>query len=102
MKYLVLVFFIFCSQNVSFSSNLNVALEKLDTFKLKEGDLLFQDSDCGPFCDAIEKVTFGINDSKFSHIGLVIEDQHGELVVLEAISKGVILTPSRIIYQSQF
>ena len=60
---------------------------------MKEGDLLFQDSDCGPFCDAIEKVTFGINQAKFSHIGLVVKNKNGELVVLEAISKGVIETP---------
>jgi len=26
-------------------------------FKLQSGDLLFQDGDCGPFCEAIEKVT---------------------------------------------
>ena len=64
-----------------------------DSFLLKEGDLLFQDSDCGPFCDAIEKVTFGINQFKFSHIGLVVKNQKEELVVLEAISKGVIETP---------
>ena len=54
--------------------------------------MLFQDSDCGPFCDAIEKVTFGINQSKFSHIGLVVKNQKEELVVLEAISRGVIET----------
>ena len=70
-----------------------VEKELQDTFQLKEGDLLFQDSDCGPFCDAIEKVTFGINNSKFSHIGLVVKNKNEELVVLEAISKGVIITP---------
>ena len=32
------------------------AAKLLQTFPLLEGDLLFQDSDCGPFCDAIEKV----------------------------------------------
>ena len=68
-------------------------LSHQDTFKLQEGDLLFQDSDCGPFCDAIEKVTVGINQAKFSHIGLVIKNKRGELVILEAISKGVIETP---------
>jgi hypothetical protein len=70
-----------------------IQIETKDSFKLKVGDLLFQDSDCGPFCDAVEKVTFGINRAKFSHIGLVIANQAGELVVLEAISQGVIETP---------
>lgn len=78
-----------CSANSSF----NNAIEQRDTFKLKEGDFLFQDSDCGPFCEAIEKVTVGIDQAKFSHIGLVVKNQEGDLVVLEAISKGVILTP---------
>ena len=71
----------------------NIKTDQKDTFHLKEGDLLFQDSDCGPFCEAVEKVTFGINNAKFSHIGLVVKNQKGDLVVLEAISKGVIETP---------
>jgi hypothetical protein len=58
----------------------------------KEGDLLFQDIDCGPLCDAIEEVTVGIDGAKFSHIGLVVYDS-GSVFVLEAISKGVVLTP---------
>jgi len=66
--------------------------ESPDTFSLREGDLLFQDSDCGPFCTAIEKVTFGHKGAKFSHIGLVIKE-NDKLKVLEAISAGVVLTP---------
>jgi uncharacterized protein YycO len=62
-------------------------------FDLKPGDLLFQDSDCGSFCDAIEKVTFGVNGGKFSHVGMVVRnDSTGQLVVLEAISEGVVET----------
>ena len=76
----------------SFSSIQNNTTEQ-DSFQLQEGDLLFQDSDCGPFCDAVEKVTIGFEQAKFSHIGLVVKNQKGELVVLEAISKGVIETP---------
>ncbi len=60
-----------------------------DTFVLKPGDLLFQDIDCGEFCDAIEKVTFGVGNANFSHIGLVATDKNGKLMVLEAVSKGV-------------
>lgn len=62
-------------------------------FELQEGDLLFQDSDCGPFCDAIEAVTEGVEGYDFSHIGLVMKDADGDLKVMEAISKGVVLTP---------
>ena len=39
------------------------------SFKLKNGDLLFQDLDSSPLCDAIEKVTSGFNNLNFSHIG---------------------------------
>ncbi|RMG80163.1 MAG: hypothetical protein D6714_15180 [Bacteroidetes bacterium] len=64
-----------------------------ETFHLKAGDLLFQDLDCGPFCEAVEKVTFGVDGAKFSHIGLVVpDDSTGQLVVLEAVSAGVIET----------
>ncbi|MDW5287659.1 YiiX/YebB-like N1pC/P60 family cysteine hydrolase [Formosa sp. PL04] len=62
-------------------------------FQLEEGDLLFQDGDCGPFCDAIEAVTKGINDYNFSHIGLVMKNEKSELNVMEAVSSGVVLTP---------
>ncbi|MEL7020789.1 MAG: YiiX/YebB-like N1pC/P60 family cysteine hydrolase [Bacteroidota bacterium] len=62
-------------------------------FSIREGDLLFQDSDCGAFCDAIEAVTVGINDWEFSHVGLVMRSDSGTLKVMEAISAGVVLTP---------
>lgn len=63
-----------------------------DAFIPVEGDLLFQDIDCGPLCDAIEEVTVGINGAKFSHIGLVVH-KGSEIFVLEAISAGVVFTP---------
>ncbi len=61
-------------------------------FDLEPGDLLFQDSDCGPFCEAIEKVTFGVGGSKFSHVGMVVPDNDNTLVVIEAITSGVVET----------
>ncbi len=70
-----------------------IAITPIDTFPLQIGDLLFQDSDCGPFCDAIEKVTHGINGAKFSHVGLVVKDPSNRLQILEAIGRGVVLTP---------
>ena len=62
-------------------------------FKLQAGDILFQDSDCGPFCESIEKVTFGYKGSKFSHVGMIIPAENDELMVIEAITAGVVITP---------
>lgn len=70
-----------------------VACQNEPTFELQEGDLLFQDGDCGDFCAAIEAVTDGVNDWEFSHVGLVMKDDNNELKVMEAISAGVVLTP---------
>jgi len=42
-------------------------------FELKVGDLLFQDLDSSPLCDAIETVTPGFQGASLSHIGIVIE-----------------------------
>ena len=60
-------------------------------FQLQEGDLLFQDLDVSPLCDAIELVTTGYKGANFSHIGLIVSD-NGRLKVLEAIPPKVILT----------
>lgn len=74
---------------------------QLNSFTLHEGDLLFQDIDCGPLCDAIEEVTVGIDGAKFSHVGLVV-NRSGELYVLEAISTGVVFTPVDDFLQRSF
>ncbi len=58
---------------------------------LRAGDLIFQDLDCGPLCDAIEKVTDGVGGKDFSHLGLVVASGD-TLAVVEAIGKGVQLT----------
>ncbi|MDX5347395.1 MAG: hypothetical protein LPK19_09115 [Hymenobacteraceae bacterium] len=63
------------------------------TFALQQGDLLFQDLDCGPLCDAIEKVTAGHNGSTFSHVGIVVVGSAGKVMVLEAIGDSVQQTP---------
>ena len=44
-----------------------------EKFELMIGDILFQDLDSSPLCDAIEKVTPGFNNYNFSHIGIVVE-----------------------------
>ncbi len=59
------------------------------SFVLQPGDLLFQDLDCGPLCDAIEKVTTGYQGANFSHVGIVAKDDTGNFVVIEAVSTGV-------------
>ena len=64
-------------------------IEKTSTFELLPGDLLFRDSDCGPLCDAIEKVTTGFEGTNLSHVGIAAKDTNGNIVVVEAASRGV-------------
>jgi hypothetical protein len=78
------VTFFGCAQNVSEGNN---------SFRPQDGDLLFQDMDCGPLCDAIEKVTTGYQGMKFSHVGIVAREKGDHIVVIEAISSGVQATP---------
>ncbi|MFK8009107.1 MAG: YiiX/YebB-like N1pC/P60 family cysteine hydrolase [Saprospiraceae bacterium] len=63
-------------------------------FDLQAGDLLFQDGDCGSFCEAIEKVTFGIDGARLSHVGMVVPMGTNALAVIEAVEKGVKITPT--------
>jgi len=70
-------------------------------FKLQEGDLLFQDLDSSPLCDAIELVTPGYKDANFSHIGLVVLD-NDTLKVLEAIPPKVVLTDMKSFFNRSF
>lgn len=60
--------------------------------KLKTGDFIFQDLDCGPLCDAIEQVTTSFDGRHFSHIGLVYVEKDS-VFIIEAIGKEVQLTP---------
>jgi hypothetical protein len=62
-------------------------------FVPEAGDLLFQDLDSGPLCDAIEKVTTGYEGASFSHVGIAAADDNGGIVVIEAVSSGVEVTP---------
>lgn len=59
------------------------------TFQLKEGDFIFQDLDCGDLCDAIEKVTEGVDGINFSHIGLVHIHDDKSIYIIEAIGDNV-------------
>ena len=62
-----------------------------EKYTYKNGDILFQNLNCGPFCDAINKVTFGYNNAKFAHVGVLLFDKN-KWVVAEAVSRGVVIT----------
>lgn len=68
--------------------SLSVCAQKVD---LQDGDLIFQDMDCGPLCDAIEAVTEGYNGNDFSHMGMVYH-KNDTLYVIEAAGNAVRLT----------
>lgn len=57
--------------------------------RLQPGDLLAQDLDCGPMCDAIESVTQGVDGARLSHIAMVTESWP-DVRVIEAYAKGVV------------
>ncbi len=63
-----------------------------EKFFPKDGDLLFQDLDCGQLCDAIEKVTDGYRHYDISHVGIV-NIENDSIFVIEANGKGVVKTP---------
>lgn len=56
--------------------------------KLQDGDLIFQDMDCGPLCDAIEAVTEGYKGHDFSHMGMVYH-QNDTIYIIEAAGNAV-------------
>lgn len=60
---------------------------------LQPGDMLFQDLDGSPLADAIERVTDGVEGSRFSHVGMVIAVDGEEPQVIEAGGRGVVVTP---------
>ena len=64
MRKLYFIFFI-CFTSCNSSDN--------NDFQLQIGDILFQDLDSSPLCDAIEIVTPGYNNNNFSHIGIIVE-----------------------------
>ncbi len=67
--------------------------EESRDFVLQPGDLLFQDLDSSPLCDAIEKVTTGYEGANLSHVGIAAKNNSDNFVVIEAVSSGVEITP---------
>lgn len=59
-----------------------------NSLNLKEGDLLFQQLNCGELCHAIEAVTYGVNGKDFSHCAIVV-NMNDTLKVVEAIGDQV-------------
>jgi len=104
--YLLPLFISFsCQSNengIKEESNDKKATFDYSNFELKAGDILFQDSDCGPFCEAIEKVTMGVGGAKFSHVGMIIPKGAEELAVMEAITAGVVETPLDSFFMRSF
>ena len=68
--------------------SINSTAQKIQYTSLKAGDIIFQNLDCGPTCDAIEAVTTSYKKMSFSHIGLIVK-QNDSLKVIEAIGSKV-------------
>ncbi len=76
---------------IAAAAMLNSCTNEQEEYSFKEGDLFFQDLDCGPFCEAIEKVTQGYLGSNLSHVGVLIRHENS-WKILEAGGEGVRLT----------
>jgi hypothetical protein len=73
----------------------------LQAQEFKAGDLLFQDLQCGPLCNAINAVTKGYQGKDFSHVAIVVNYQN-QLGVIEAIGSKVQFTSLNIFLGRSF
>lgn len=85
----LLLFFFSCKEEKS----LLIQKQKAEEWQFVQGDIIFQDIDCGPMCDAINAVTEGYDNRSFAHIGLVYFDNNDTAQVIEAIGEEVSSTP---------
>lgn len=76
-------------------TTVGVYAQQVDGVVLKTGDLLFQNLDCGPLCDAIESVTEGFDGHDFSHNGLVYIKSDSAYII-EAMGSEVKMTPIQL------
>lgn len=80
---ILLVLLFLCGYTLATSINSSHQSERL-----QDGDLLFQDLDCGALCDAIKAVTESVNGKNFSHCAIVVKI-NDTLKVIEAIGEKV-------------
>ncbi|MFZ9680418.1 MAG: HAD family acid phosphatase [Bacteroidia bacterium] len=73
-------------------SGSEILLERLGMADLRDGDLIFQEWNCGEGCSAISWVTRSAYGRQFTHCGLFYRDAEGTLKVLEAVGRGVVST----------
>lgn len=67
---------------------------KQPQISFQQGDIFFQDLDCGPPCEAIEAVTQGYKGSQLSHCAIVtaVGPSYEEIILTEAIGDSVVET----------
>ena len=73
-----------------------LSIAKLFAYNPEAGDIFFQDGSKSDFNDAVKNVTNSWKGRNFSHCGIaVINKSRGadSVLILEAISEGVMLTP---------
>lgn len=83
-RYLIILLLVLLSNVFTLAS-----AKELKSFQLHTGDLLFQDLDCGTLCDGIGKVTYGVDNTYISHVGIVASTDGPQPTIIEAIGKGV-------------
>lgn len=83
LKLYVLIFFVF---------SLTLILCKHNSSDLREGDLLFKQEIDDDFTHAIASATNSLYSFKFTHVG-VVHYENNQCYVIEAILKGVCMTP---------
>jgi hypothetical protein len=65
-------------------------------FNFQSGDILYQDCQCGPICEAIEDVNQLNDKRRFSHMAIVVRE-NDTLKVVEANTNGV-----KLVYLDSF
>ena len=90
MKKILILLLLSHIANLSFSQK--IGSNFLIPTNLKNGDLIFQNLDCGALCDAIESVTEGYKGIPLSHVG-IIEIKKKRILIIEAIGSKVHKTP---------
>ncbi len=90
---IIVLFLTFTHCNHSRNNVRDISKTKISSnrslFELQTGDILFQDLDSDPLCDAIEIVTPGFKGSNLSHIGIVNKSKRNEITIIEALPGGV-------------